>query len=65
MHRERGIQLLESLKPERNAIIRKFNEIGVNSSNSAISQALIQLKKSYCDQKKCLSCGIGIKILSK
>ena len=65
LHRERSIQLLESLKPERNAIIRKFNEIGVNSSNSAISQALIQIKKSYCDQKKCLYCGIGIKILSK
>ncbi|MCF8454074.1 MAG: DUF2851 family protein [Pedobacter sp.] len=65
IHRERGLMLLESLKPERNAIIRKFNDIGVNSSNSAISQALIQLKKSYCDQKKCLSCGIGIKFLSK
>ena len=65
IHRERGIMLLEGLKPERNAIIRKFNDIGINSSNSAISQALIQLKKSYCDQKKCLSCGIGIKILSK
>lgn len=46
IHRERGILLLESLKPERNAIIRRFNGIGINSSNSAISQALIQLKKS-------------------
>jgi len=64
-HMERGILLLESLKSERNAIIRKFNSLGVNSGNSAISQALIQLKKSYCDQKKCLSCGIGIKFLSK
>lgn len=65
IHRDRAITLLESLKPERNAIIRRFNEIGINSSDSAISQALIQLKKSYCDQKKCLSCVIGIKILSK
>ena len=65
LHRERAIMLLESLKPERNAIIRKFNEIGVNASDSAASQALIELKKSYCDQKKCLSCGIGIKFLSK
>jgi len=65
IHRERGISMLESLKPERNAIISRFNKIGVNSSNSASSQALIELKKSYCDQKKCLSCGIGIKFLSK
>jgi len=65
IHSERGIAMLESLKPERNAIITRFNEIGVNSRNSAISQALIELKKSYCDQKKCLTCSIGIKFLSK
>jgi len=64
IHKERAITLLESLKPERNAIIRRFNEIGVNSSDSSISQALIQLKKSYCDQKKCLSCSIGIKFMN-
>jgi hypothetical protein len=64
-HRERAIVLIESLKPERNAIIQRFREIGVNSVNAATSQALIQLKKSYCDQKKCLSCGIGIKIMNK
>lgn len=65
IHRERGIAMLESLKPERNAIISRFTEIGVIAGDSAISQALIELKKSYCDQKKCLSCEIGIKILSK
>ncbi|MFA6946909.1 MAG: DUF2851 family protein [Pedobacter sp.] len=65
MYRERGISMLESLKPERNAIISRFNEIGVNSDNSAFTQALMQLKKSYCDQKKCLSCEIGIKFLNK
>jgi hypothetical protein len=64
-HKERALILLESLQPERNSIIQRFHEIGVNSVNSAISQALIQLKKSYCDQKKCLSCGIGVKFMNK
>lgn len=64
-HLERALILLESLKPERNAIIQRFYEIGVNSGNAAISQALIQLKKSYCDQKKCLTCGIGVKFMNK
>jgi len=65
IHLERALILLESLKPERNAIIQRFYEIGVNSGNAAISQALIQLKKSYCDQKKCLTCSIGVKIMNK
>lgn len=62
---ERGIKILESLRPEKNALIRRFNEIGVGSDNSACTQALIQLKKSYCDQKKCLSCEIGFNFLNK
>jgi hypothetical protein len=64
IHQDRALVLLESLKPERNAIIQRFREIGVNSVNAAISQALLQLKKSYCDQKKCLSCNIGIKFMN-
>jgi len=64
-HQERALILLESLKPERNAIIQRFQEIGVISVNASISQALIQLKKSYCDQKKCLSCNIGVKFMNK
>lgn len=64
IHQERAFMLLESLKTEHNSTIKRFHEIGVNSINAAISQALIQLKKSYCDQKKCLSCGIGVKLMS-
>lgn len=62
---ERGIKLLENLKPEKNAIVRRFDEIGVISDNAACTQALIQLKKSYCDQKKCLSCEIGYNFMKK
>jgi hypothetical protein len=65
IHQERALILLESLKAERNSTIQRFHEIGVNAINAAISQALIQLKKSYCDQKKCLSCSIGVKLMSK
>jgi hypothetical protein len=56
--------MLEKIAPEDNGLIRRFNEIGWVPENASQSQALLQLKKSYCDQKKCLSCGIGIKILS-
>lgn len=61
----RAIRLLESLAAEKNAITNKFIEAGVKIENAFASQAILQLKRQYCDQKKCLSCGIGIKILKQ
>ncbi|TCD26224.1 DUF2851 family protein [Pedobacter psychrodurus] len=61
----RAIKLLESLPAEQNAITDKFTEAGVKIANAFASQGILQLKKQYCDEKKCLSCGIGIKILKQ
>lgn len=55
----RASALLEELKPENNYITRLWKECGLEASHAGDSQALIQLKKSYCDQKKCLYCRIG------
>ncbi|WP_412468038.1 DUF2851 family protein [Pedobacter sp. KLB.chiD] len=61
----RAIKLLESLPAEQNAITGKFTGAGVKMENAFASQGILQLKKHYCDEKKCLSCGIGIKILKQ
>ncbi|MCZ4223217.1 DUF2851 family protein [Pedobacter rhodius] len=61
----RAIKLLESLPAEENAIIERFDSANVKIDNAFASQGILQLKKQYCDQKKCLSCGIGIKILKQ
>lgn len=61
---DRCLNLLEKLPPETNGIIRRFNELGVKPESAYFSQSLMQLKKTYCDQKKCLSCGIGTKLLN-
>jgi hypothetical protein len=37
--------------------------LGVKSENAADSQALLQLKKYYCDKKRCLECSIGFAVL--
>lgn len=58
-----SISLLEKIEAEDNGFIKRFRDLNCIPKNAAQSQALIQLKKSYCDKKKCLSCGIGIKIL--
>ena len=60
---QRAESLLEELKPENNYIIRLWKECGLEAAHAADSQALIQLKKEYCDLKKCLFCRIGYEYL--
>lgn len=64
-YQSRAIKLLESLPAEDNAITGKFMSAGVQIESAFASQGILQLKKQYCDQKKCLTCGIGIKILKQ
>lgn len=61
----RAIDLLEQLKAEDNNIVRLWKECGLSVNNAADSQALIQLKKEYCDKKDCLRCRIGYRYLKK
>lgn len=61
---DRAIRLLESIKPENNSIIREFSEAGIMPRHAFDSQALIQLRKEYCDTRKCLYCRIGHRLLS-
>ena len=57
------IDLIESIQPEKNIVIDKFSAIGVDVKNAFQTQSLLQLKKEYCDHKKCLQCAIGIHLL--
>ena len=61
----RATRFLEELKPENNYIIRMWSQCGLKVSHAGDSQALIQLKKEYCDKKKCLYCRIGYEYLKK
>jgi hypothetical protein len=60
---EKAVDLLIQLKPENNTFIRKWADIGIIADNAASSQALLELKTQYCDNKKCLSCAVGIQLL--
>lgn len=55
---------MEQLNPEENKIVSFFRNYKVCVSNALDSQALIHLKKNYCDQKRCLDCRFGKKIMS-
>jgi hypothetical protein len=61
---QKSLQLMAQLPPEQNHIIEQWGELGHVAADAAQSQAMIFLKKSYCNHKKCLSCRIGHKIIS-
>jgi len=61
----RAIDLLESIPAENNVIVREFAALGIPVVHAAASQGLLQLKKTACDRKKCVTCGIGAQILQK
>lgn len=60
---DRAFDFLEQLKPENNHIIRLWQQCGLVVENAGDSQALIQLKKEYCDKKECLRCRFGYEYL--
>ncbi|MBR1803858.1 MAG: DUF2851 family protein [Muribaculaceae bacterium] len=62
---ERAIALLEAIKPEQNSIVATFAAAGITATDALMSQALIQLKRGYCDTRKCLYCKIGHRLLSQ
>ncbi len=62
---QKSIDWLEELPPEKNSIINKWSQIYQPAQNAQETQALVYLKKNYCDHKKCLHCRIGHLVIAK
>lgn len=62
---EKALSVLRSLPSESNKVIRQWQQLGVNPQNASQSQALLQLKKEYCEKTRCISCAIGCQILNR
>ena len=62
---DRAFDMLEQLKPENNYIIRMWQQCGLVVQSAGDSQALIQLKREYCEKKDCLRCRFGYEYLKK
>lgn len=70
VHREpevqqKAIEWLRQLPKENNSITRLWEEAHTVHSNALDSQALLHLKKQYCDAKRCLECAAGNAILKR
>jgi hypothetical protein len=62
---EQLLQLMQTIAPEKNIIIEKFSNFGVNAKSAYQTQSLLQLKNNYCNHSKCLECAIGIQLLKQ
>ena len=63
-YRTRAVEMLEQLPGEKNYIMRQWQACGMDVGTAYDSQALIQLKKEYCDHAKCLECRFGFEYIS-
>ncbi len=64
-YKDKALEWLSQTKGEQNNIIKSWTSVGVNSENALQIQGLLELKKHYCDVKKCLDCAVGNKILKQ
>lgn len=60
---DQAMNLMETMPAEQNSILKKWESLGAPHKHAGHSQALLHLKKHYCDAKQCLSCEVGMAIL--
>lgn len=61
--KERALNLLAKTEPESNAIVKGWIGLNVAMNSAQQTQAGLELKNLYCDEKKCLLCSIGTHLL--
>lgn len=61
---DRAADLLMSLKPERNSIVRSWSGSGLECDSAFLSQALLHLRREYCNRNRCRDCHFGACFLS-
>jgi hypothetical protein len=62
--RDKALRWLQETPPENNSVIRHWRKLGMPARSAADTQALLELRKNYCLEKKCLDCGIGQVLLT-
>jgi hypothetical protein len=58
-YREKALRWLRGLEPEKNTILTRWQRLGVVAHDAGEGQALMELKKQYCMERRCLDCAIG------
>ena len=56
---EKVLGLMQDLPAESNQITKQWYQLGLDAEDASRSQALIHLRKEYCDKNKCIYCRFG------
>lgn len=62
---DKALRWLEELRAERNHVSEMWTRYGVQVNSALQSQALLQVKREYCDTHRCLHCKIGAEIFRR
>lgn len=62
-HKEQALSLLQQLPAERNRIVDRWTDLGLQPDNAAQSQSLIQRYNEYCQRHRCLDCNLAFRLL--
>ncbi|AVF47884.1 hypothetical protein CMT89_13595 [Elizabethkingia anophelis] len=57
------IDSYRNIPPEKNHIIKHWENLGIEFQNSLQTQAFLYQYKTFCKAKKCLNCAVGFQIL--
>jgi hypothetical protein len=59
------IEFYRNITAEKNVVIQNWKNLGVPIKNALESQSLIYHYKNSCEEKNCLTCSIGFKLLKE
>ena len=63
LYQQKAVELWDNLPAENNPIIAEWVKLGQKPANAAQSQALLELKKDYCERLNCINCAVGKRFL--
>lgn len=58
-YQDKALNWLSQLPAETNSIVSNWENLGLKVTSAQDSQALLQLKNVYCNEKRCLECTVG------
>ncbi len=61
---EKALFFLEQTASEKNTVVSEWKIVGIEAESAFYSQALLQLRNSYCKKRRCLDCRIGARLIS-
>ena len=56
---QKSLSWIQEIRAEQNEILTRWRELGIKIKSAAESQALLELKKEFCQRKRCLECEVG------